>query len=193
MKSFLLGLRNDRFWHVRRKQVGALRPDSVALDLGSGPEPQNPFRASAAIGVDVVNFGKQGIITCDLAQEVLPLPDCYASIVTAFDFLEHIPRYSITTEGKSRLPLVELFNEIHRVLEPGGHFFSYTPVFPRHDAFVDPTHVNIMTKRTVRDYFCGSAMARIYGFKGHFDVVWEGWKGSHWVSLLRKPRKAPLS
>jgi hypothetical protein len=62
-------------------------------------------------------------------------------------------------------------NEVWRVLKPNGIFYALTPVFPHHSVFVDPTHVNFITNKT-HNYFCGpNPLGRIYGFKGHFDVM----------------------
>ena len=66
---------------------------------------------------------------------------------------------------------IQLMNEIWRVLEPNGLFYGVTPAYPSHKSFVDPTHVNFISKKT-HEYFVGnSPLARMYGFKGYFDVV----------------------
>ena len=70
--------------------------------------------------------------------------------------LEHIPRIS-HIEGKTEFPLIQLLNEVFRILKPGGIFFSSQPVFPAKSAFQDPTHVNIMSEDTLDLYFCERA------------------------------------
>ena len=182
--GFITSLRNKYFWSQLRKEVGT-RP-SKALDLGSGIHPKNDFLASEVWGLDIVESDNPRHIVCDASTEKLPLSAQSFDIVTAYDFLEHIPRVEIIN-GATSFPFIELMNEISRILKPGGHFYSYTPVFPKKAAFQDPTHVNIMTKDTLRAYFSGnSPIARAYGFTGSFAVVASGWKGSHHYCLMTK-------
>ena len=92
--------------------------------------------------------------------------------VSAFDFLEHIPRQiHLSANSMPRLPFVELMNEVWRVLKPGGKFYAMTPGYPNPAAFVDPTHVNFITEDT-HMYFCGvKPIGKIYGFYGKFEVL----------------------
>ena len=72
-------------------------------------------------------------------------------------------------------PFIELMNEIWRVLAPDGRLYAVTPAWPHAEAFVDPTHVNVITEGTV-DYFVGTApLGRIYGFRGHFELLRQDW------------------
>lgn len=101
----------------------------------------------------------------NIALEQIPFADNAFDSVSAFDFIEHITR-QLAVDGEIRLPFIELMNEIHRVLKPGGRFYAVTPAFPRADAFKDPTHVNIITEDT-HEYFCGEgAYGRNYGLRG---------------------------
>ena len=98
-----------------------------------------------------------------------------------------------------RNPFIEVMDEIHRVLLPGGYFFHCTPAYPSPVAFQDPTHVNIITEDTMPMYFCGDSykpwlgsdkpIASIYGFKGSFELVDQAWWWNHVniLSLMRKP------
>jgi len=53
--------------------------------------------------------------------------------------------------------------------------YALTPAFPNPEAFVDPTHVNIITDQT-HAYFCGHApMAGMYGFEGSFHCQRAEW------------------
>jgi len=86
-------------------------------------------------------------------------------------------------------------DEIFRVLEPGGYFFSRTPAYPAPQVFQDPTHINIITEDTFPKYFCKhwhdgalqNPWGEYYGFTGAFEVVQQNWC-HHWLlTLLRKP------
>jgi hypothetical protein len=65
-------------------------------------------------------------------------------------------------------------NELRRILKRGGLFYSATPAFPCKSAFVDPTHVNIITEQTFPCYFCtdphSGPWVRRYGFNGVFEM-----------------------
>lgn len=158
---------------------------TASLDLGCGVKPKNPFHAHQVFGIDFAENVTQRISAADLALEPIPHPNNNFDFVTAFDFIEHIPR--IVYVPQKRFPFVELVDEVWRVLKPGGMFLSHTPVYPFVEAFQDPTHVNIITSNTLKDYFCGDLrIAKMYGFRGAFDIEAEAVKGSHLVSILRK-------
>jgi SAM-dependent methyltransferase len=160
------------------------------LDLGSGPNPRNPFNATEILGIDLDSrvCEKGNIVCTDLAINPIPFDELYFDYVTAFDFIEHIPRVIYTPTKRNAF--VELMNEIYRVLKLGGIFLSNTPAFPHAAAFVDPTHVNIITEGTFPLYFADSQpdgpWAAIYGFKGKFRVVKQEFNGAHLLSILQK-------
>lgn len=145
-----------------------------SLDIGCGFQPKNPFSAETIVGLDLNASSDRGIIAGDLSSGNLPFPDEHFNYVTAFDVLEHIPRVT-RNNSITEFPFVELMSEIHRILKPGGIFFSSTPCYPFKEAFQDPTHVNIMTEDTLRDYFSNDCWASIYGFKGEFVILKTGW------------------
>lgn len=162
--------------------------ESSSLDLGCGATPRNPFQASHRYGVDIENNPSLGIQSCDLATETLPFASQSFQFCTAFDVLEHIPRILYTEKGR-RYSFIELMNEIHRVLEPGGYFLHQTPAYPAKEAFQDPTHVNIITEDTMPAYFCGPepwARTHGYGFTGHFTLVQQAWLHDRWLVGLLK-------
>ena len=184
MLNYAKELRNTMFWSALRNKVG--KSPTRVLDLGSGEQPKNDFLASEVWSLDIIKSDSPHHVVCDAASGPLPLENSSFEMVTAYDFLEHIPRVALIN-GTTTFPFIELMNEIGRVLKPGGHFYSYTPVFPKKAAFQDPTHVNIMTKDTLQAYFCGNdPIARVYGFSGNFAVVTSGWKGSHHYCLMTK-------
>jgi SAM-dependent methyltransferase len=146
------------------------------LDLGCGPCPRNPYGQSELYGVDIrANLTAEGvrfIAAANLAKEPIPFASQHFGSVSAYDFLEHVPRVNLSpTQGEPVFPFIELLNEIWRVLEPGGKFYAVFPAYPHPLAFCDPTHVNILTDKSHR-YFTGpNPMARMYGFKGEFELI----------------------
>ena len=156
-----------------------------SLDLGCGLQPKNPFNAQEVYGIDVRDDAEAHIVKADLVIEPIPFPDDSFDYVTAHDFLEHVPRLIYLPQRRNAF--VEVMNEIHRVLKPGGVFMSFTPAFPHGPAFRDPTHVNIITKETFPLYFDDKVRwASMYGFRGSFQILSQEWRGVHLMSLLRK-------
>jgi len=165
--------------------------ESVALDIGSGPSPRNPFLANRVYGADLREDKKNNVIYTDLAIGSLPFDNDSFDFITAFDVLEHIQRITMS-DGKTRFPFICLMNEIFRVLKPEGVFFNIQPCYPSKEAFQDPTHVNIMTEDTLNLYFSGPAWARIYGFEGSFVMLEEGWVGGKYFSFMKKSSNTPV-
>ena len=165
---------------------------SLALDLGCGQNPKNFFSADEVYGIDLKENSTRNIHAADLAIEDIPFKDQMFDYVTAHDFIEHVPRviYFHDRNGggySRRQPFVELMNNIHRVLKPGGQFLSFTPAYPNAAAFWDPTHVNFITEETFPLYFCeGKLWASAYGFSGSFALLSQQWHGPHLVTILSR-------
>jgi len=159
--------------------------NTQSLDLGCGVKPRNPFNAELSFGLDVRDDLALGIKSADLVLGPIPFEDQSFDFVTAYDFLEHIPRVVYLPER--RLPFVNLMNEIYRVLKPGGIFFSSTPIYPYGAAFRDPTHVNILTDETFGLYFDDRhRWAQMYGFNGSFKVLEQVRVEPSLVAVLQK-------
>ena len=145
------------------------------LDLGCGNNPRNPFDAKEVYGVDIserADFKEKNIFfkKANVVTEDIPFCENYFDSISAYDFLEHIPRVVID-QGKTSFPFINLMNEIYRTLKNNGEFYAITPLYPLESAFVDPTHVNYITKNTFK-YFCvPDVWAEMYGFKGKFKVL----------------------
>lgn len=174
----------------------ACRPaeGSVSVDLGSGLCPRNPFNAARVLGIDLRAEAGSTILAADLCFDGIPLENSAVDFVTAFDFIEHVPRL-VRSEGETVYPFIQLMNETYRVLKPGGLFLSSTPAYPSKQAFQDPTHVNIITEDTFPLYFCsrshsqGDLMARMYGFDGDFQVVDQAWVHDAWLVTIMQSLK----
>jgi SAM-dependent methyltransferase len=95
------------------------------LDLGCGKRPKNPFNADEVHGIDIRDDIDLNIKRADLVIEPLPYEDESFDFISAFDFLEHVPR--ILYRPHRTHPFIDLMNEIYRVLrssEDGGKFLS---------------------------------------------------------------------
>lgn len=169
------------------KQANLARPWST-LDLGCGNYPRNPFGADHTFGCDIREDLEANVSHCNLALEPIPKETESMDFITAFEFIEHVPR--LIASNTTRFPFVELMSEIHRVLKPGGFFFSKTPSYPSNEVFQDPTHVNFITNNTFPYYFCwhpyGGPWGRIYGFNGKFALVQQRREGIYLFTLLQK-------
>ncbi|WP_082091863.1 methyltransferase domain-containing protein [Polynucleobacter duraquae] len=159
--------------------------NSKSLDLGCGNIPRNPFKADVLYGIDIRDSANPNIARSDLAQEGIPYEDASMDYITAFDFIEHVPRVLYLPE--IRYSFIELMNEVYRVLTPGGLFLAQTPVYPFSACFTDPTHINPITSETFSQYFDDQRQwGRMYGFKGSFKVESQVRHSTHLISVLRK-------
>jgi SAM-dependent methyltransferase len=143
-----------------------------SLDLGCNNRPCNPFKCEDLYGVDMCDLQIEDVIyrKANLSLEPIPFEDNFFDYVTAFDFIEHIPRV-LSSGETTRAPFIEIMNEVYRVLTPNGVFYAITPAYPHAAAFQDPTHNNIITSKT-HEYFCGTdSKGKMYGFKGNFQAL----------------------
>ena len=146
------------------------------LDLGSGCVPRRKDGYEAR-GVDLFDFGVDSVKVADLAIQPIPYPTDEFDLVTAYDFMEHVPAVLYLPARGSGSPsagsyhverrnsMIELFNEIYRVLVPGGEFYFESPayIFGQNNTAVwqDPTHIYFWTPETL-NYFSGN-------YYGHHD------------------------
>lgn len=148
------------------------------LDLGCGKFPRNPYARGTLCGVDIRPLQASDTFDyriANLSLQAIPWDDGSFGSVSAFDFIEHVPRVLADGDGGTRFPFIDLMNEVWRVLAHGGLFYALTPAYPYAAAFADPTHVNVITA-TTHDYFCGDApLGRMYGFRGRFAAQRVHW------------------
>jgi SAM-dependent methyltransferase len=158
---------------------------SSHLDIGCNSNPRNPFNASKLYGVDIIDLQTSDFNyhKCDLIYEALPFPDSSFESVSAYDFLQIVPRNAIIN-GSATFPFIHVMNEIYRVLKPGGIFYAITPGYPRNEAFVDPTSVNFITKKTHTYFLNPKYKARMYGFQGKFKIM----RKVKWIKLTQETK-----
>jgi len=155
------------------------------LDIGCNSNPRNPFNATKLYGVDIIDLETShfNYHKCNLIYDALPFSDSSFESVSAYDFLQIVPRNAIIN-GAGVFPFIHVMNEIYRVLKPGGVFYAITPGYPRNEAFVDPTSVNFITKKTHTYFLSPKYKARMYGFQGKFKIV----RKVKWVKLTQETR-----
>ena len=145
------------------------------LDLGCGSNPRNPFFAEEVYGIDIgerPNLEKKKDLTyinCNLILNKIPYPDNYFDSISAYDFFEHVPRLMCINDSTC-LPFIGLMSEIYRVLKKDGRLLAVTPCYPMESAFVDPTHVNFISKNTYKYFTQPHVWAKMYGFVGQFSI-----------------------
>jgi len=101
----------------------------IRLDLGCGKNKAKGPDGQPYIGVDAISF--EGVdVVHDLRCAPWPWEDNSIDEVFSSHFLEHLP-------GSDR---IVFFNELHRVLKPGGKALIITPYWSHDCAYGDPTH-----------------------------------------------------
>jgi SAM-dependent methyltransferase len=161
------------------------RGEKVRVDLGCG------FRKNGNIGIDVTDKGTDADLVCYIGFEPLPLGDNTVDSIFCRDFLEHLPKgYYSEASKRMKFPIIDLMNEIWRVLRPGGTFTSFTPCDGHVEMHRDPTHLSVWTLESM-DYFCGKyKVPKIYGVKEWFELVENRLDGFYLYAVLRKPKRA---
>lgn len=148
------------------------------LDLGCGKCMRNPYSCEQVFGIDLAaipNMEESLFRAANLATEPIPFESDFFSSVSAYDFIEHVPRILSDNAGSTISPFIRIMNEVWRVLEPNGRFYAVTPAYPRVEAFSDPTHVNIITEETHNYFTEPHNWASMYGFTGSFRVLRIEW------------------
>ena len=176
------------------------------LDLGCGSTPRI-WDGYKGYGVDIVDSADPQIKKADLAIQEIPFKDNEFDLVTAYDFLEHIPQFiyqqwtlryrdkPIDTGWDKRNCMIELFNEVYRVLKDGGEFFFAVPMAGTQEFYRDPTHVFPWVQQSLH-YFSGDyyGMHDHYGHKSKFKLlsseVIDGWRLEAMLQAI-KPDVSP--
>ena len=143
----------------------------------------------------------------DLSLEPIPYTDDMFDLVTAYDVLEHIPKMLYVNDPIAALAgvnhqvrrncMIELFNEVYRVLKDGGEFYFVSPKGGTNQYMADPTHVTEWVEDSV-NYYSGDYFGHhdTYGHTSKFKKVAVEVDPQHtWRMSVRlkaiKPAEAP--
>lgn len=111
--------------------------DKIKIDLACGQNKQ-----PGHIGVDIAG-------DCDIKHDLFnnfpyPFEDNYADEIFSSHFIEHIPMEYINGKDK----LLAFFDEVYRILKPGGVANIIFPNAMNTRAFQDPTHRRFIPAQT---------------------------------------------
>lgn len=127
------------------------REKLLTLDLGAAHA-----HPSGYLGVDRV--AAPGVDIVAELPRPLPLADNSVGVIRAVDFLEHVA------------DKVAMFNELYRLLAPGGLLLSQTPSTDGRGAFQDPTHVAFYNENSFWYYTEANYCNFVPEIKARFQV-----------------------
>ncbi|MFA6279089.1 MAG: class I SAM-dependent methyltransferase [Candidatus Paceibacterota bacterium] len=130
-----------------------------ALDVGCGGR-----KLVGSTGMDILALPSVDILH-DFNKTPWPFADNSFDLVLLNHALEHATN------------VVDVMNEIHRVLKPSGRVVIQVPHFRSIDAYSDPTHLHFFTARTL-DYFTKDSGLSKYNYTDKLFVkkgFWYGW------------------
>jgi SAM-dependent methyltransferase len=116
-----------------------------------------PKKLNLGCGLDY----REGWVNADVSKEVRadvhfdafafpwPLPSGHFEEVLCQHIVEHIPHQLPGVEGEA---FFRFFEELHRILAPGGSVFITVPHWTHPNAIVDPTHTRVIHPETFQ-YF----------------------------------------
>lgn len=126
--------------------------DPIKLNLGCGYRKLPDY-----VNIDIRREVQPDVIH-DIENQGLPYPDSSVDEVRAYDFLEHIHPDAV----------LDLMNEIWRVLKPGGILAHFTPSTDGRGAFQDPTHRSFWNINSWF-YYTDDRYRALYGIKAKFE------------------------
>lgn len=114
---------------------------TIKLDLGCGSS-----KADGWVGMDIASLPGVDIVH-DLLKFPWPIASESVSEVRALHVLEHIPMRCMCCADQPD-PLLATFDELWRILIPGGTAFIDTPHSSSVRAWQDPTHCRGINEQT---------------------------------------------
>jgi SAM-dependent methyltransferase len=107
----------------------------ISLDPGAGP-----FADAELLHLDADPTVAPDLV-CRLGRDPIPLPDNHVDLVVAWHVLEHVGRQGETAEWFA------CFEELYRILAPGGIVYGECPYWDSVWAWADPTHVRPISEQ----------------------------------------------
>jgi len=159
----------------------------IKLDLACGDNK----KGEEYIGVDISNTNSNNII-CDLQLYPWPFEDNSIDEVHCSHYIEHIPHDTAVKEAlaeannfdefknlyneKSKLDGgIKFYNEIYRILKPGGKAYIIAPYYTSERAYGDPTHKRVISDMSVaylNQEWLNSNKLKHYGIIADFDITY---------------------
>lgn len=103
------------------------------VDIGCGHK-RDP---KATVGLDYYRWGPWVDIVHDVTKFPWPIPDGTFDAAVSHQCIEHLPNDGRVAGDDL---FFRFFDEVWRILRPGGRFSFDTPDYRSHDAWSDPTH-----------------------------------------------------
>ncbi len=126
----------NRVLHLGCGRKATLTPSElfryVALDLAEEAE---------VVNLDADARNKPDIV-CELGRELIDLPDDSIDMAIAWHVLEHIGRQGDVAEWFA------FWEDLYRVLKPGGLIYGECPYYTGIWAWSDPTHVRALSEHS---------------------------------------------
>ena len=139
--------------------------EPIRLDLGCGSNKRNdkPF-----LGVDSIQFPGVDVV-CDLTKAPWPWQDSSVEEVHASHFIEHL------TNFEGRWERVRFFNELYRILVPGGKATLIFPHWCSTRYYGDPTHKEPISEMAFyylsREWRLGNPAKNVPANAPHTDIT----------------------
>lgn len=144
------------------------------LHLGCGHS-----KLPGAIGVDVLAHPEVDVVH-NLDQYPWPFESNSVDVVFAHSVIEHVDN------------IVALFEELARILKPGGRIIMTVPYFRCTDSFTDPTHKHFFTSESLNYFIENSGQLSHYGYtKAQFTKIgfWYSWPSESKNALTQMFKK----
>jgi SAM-dependent methyltransferase len=170
----------DQYWRPLLESVPArVEPEKHAerkLQLGCGNNPHSGF-----VHHDLYRHSEHVDVAHDLTTFPWPWPDSSQDYIVAEDVFEHL---------RGELP--EVFNELHRILAPGGYLFIRTCEAGSWMHAYDPTHVRGFALNSFNYWDPDTLEGKAYGMEAgerKWKIVRKSLHGLGEIEVLMQPRK----